>query len=62
TSSSCGGDIRLNNTWVQNKEFPDYFNEARVCTWKVYFDDSPGRICQIRYDFAVHTLTGPSDK
>ncbi|XP_066967341.1 uncharacterized protein [Macrobrachium rosenbergii] len=59
-TTQCGGDIRVNNTWVQNPEYPGTFNEARTCTWNVYFDDTAGRICQIRYDFADSTLVGPS--
>lgn len=60
TSTSCGGDIRVNNTWVQNKEYPGSFNKAQTCTWRVHFDDTDGKICQIRYDYGASTLVGPS--
>ncbi|ROT82742.1 hypothetical protein C7M84_024074 [Penaeus vannamei] len=34
--------------------------EIGTCARGVYFDDTPGKICQIRYDFAAHDLVAPN--
>nr|XP_027207016.1 uncharacterized protein LOC113800446 [Penaeus vannamei] len=58
--TGCGGDIRINNTWVYSLDYPNTYNDDLVCSYRVYFDDTPGKICQIRYDFAAHDLVAPN--
>ncbi|XP_071548125.1 uncharacterized protein [Panulirus ornatus] len=58
--SGCGGNILVNNTWVLSTNYPDYFNQQRDCTYKVYFNDTICPICQIRYDFLAMELVAPS--
>lgn len=57
TTTSCGGTISYNNTYITNPEYPAASTTAQTCTWTVPKITSD--VCHIRLDFDKLTLANP---
>jgi len=57
STSSCGGTVTRNITYVRNPGYPSGYSTAGTCEWTI--DKCQNNICQIRLDFETMEIADP---
>lgn len=58
SSSSCGGTVSSNLTYIRNPGYPSTYSKVGTCEWKI--TKVREDICQIRLDFQTLVLADPN--
>ena len=57
TSSSCGGTVTYNTSYITNLGYPSAYTTANTCSWT--FEKSSSDVCMIRLDFDTMVVADP---